>query len=309
MKRLLLSLLFIATGVMAQSMPGPNPPPGSNDIYIDQVGNGANINITQDGSGNWVGGMPWNGNGSRGWNYGYYGDQNKAQISGAQTVNIQQIGSGGEAHLDLQGGANTVNINQYGGGYKNTQVTVNGGGNTVNTTVNAGYSNNFINVQGNNNSVTANQGSSTIGLDTIGTTINVNGTGNTASINLNQAGGGFISQGNKNDGLNGYINYQGFSNASDFAPGSTCVGCTVTQSNGSSAIWQEGISQTVTIADTGLNNGYTIAQSGNTNTATLAFSGNDNTVKIEQSNRGAINITNITSSGNSGTYNIIQRGH
>jgi len=46
MKRLLLSLLFIATGVMAQSMPGPNPPPGSNDIYIDQVGNGANINGT-----------------------------------------------------------------------------------------------------------------------------------------------------------------------------------------------------------------------------------------------------------------------
>jgi hypothetical protein len=47
MKRLLLSLLFVATGAMAQLMPGANPPPGSNDVYIDQVGNGANINITQ----------------------------------------------------------------------------------------------------------------------------------------------------------------------------------------------------------------------------------------------------------------------
>lgn len=309
MKIFLLSLLLVATGVLAQGNPGPNPPPGSNVVYIEQVGNNANINVTQDGSNNWVGGMPWDGHGSRGWNYGYFGDQNKAQISGPQTVNIQQIGSGGEAHLDLQGGANTVGINQYGGGYKNTQVTVNGGGNTVNTTVNAGYSNNFINIQGDNNSVTANQGSSTIGLDTIGTDIRVNGTGNSASIDLNQAGGGFISQGNKNDGLNGYVNYQGFGNAGDFAPGTTCVGCTVTQSNGSSAIWQAGIDQSATIADTGLNNSYRIGQSGNTNTATLAFSGNDNTVKIEQSNYGAANITNIVSSGSGGSINIIQRGH
>jgi hypothetical protein len=309
MKIFLLSLLLVATGVLAQGNPGPNPPPGSNVVYIEQVGNNANINVTQDGSNNWVGGMPWEGHGSRGWNYGYFGDQNKAQISGPQTVNIQQIGSGGEAHLDLQGGANTVGINQYGGGYKNTQVTVNGTANTVSTTVNAGYSNNFINVQGNSNSVRVDQGSSTVGLGTIGTDVRVNGTGNSASIILNQGGGGYISQGNKNDGLNGYVNYQSFGNASDFAPGSTCVGCSVTQINGGSAIWQAGIDQSTTITDTGLGNSYTVAQSGNANTATLAFSGNDNNVKIEQSNRGAANITNIVSSGSGGSINIIQRGH
>jgi len=186
--------LFAILALTAMSMSGYA---ADNSIYIDQSGDNSTINITQDGAGNTVRGLPGIGTSS----------QTPAKIWGDNnTVTIDQIGSGNMLRFGIDtttGGNGTPSI-RYSVTGNNADATIksmNPGstndspiidvqqvGNFAFLNINqtgAGQNNSITALQsgGNNNSLTVNQSSDT------NATVSVNqtgGGGNTTTINQSQ---------------------------------------------------------------------------------------------------------------------------
>ena len=195
---------------VAAVMPGM----GSNSIYIQQSGNGDNINITQIGAGNKIDGATANSNGP--------GFTTAAPVSGGgNTITIRQRSNNNLIDLAAIGGNNTLNLNQgtdssgnstgldQGGHYQFDYV--NGTGNNItvvqeNTALGAGQFSSlavvgnlntvgitqtgnaqkqlFASVSGNSNTITTTQsGTSPAYLN-----INASGNGNSATVTQTNTG-------------------------------------------------------------------------------------------------------------------------
>ena len=140
----IVALLMISFGAVSFA--------ADNSIYIDQTGDNATINITQDGAGNVVRGIQGAGS-SNTTPSKIYGDNNQ--------VTVNQVGSGNTLSLGV--------------------VTTTGSG-MIDPTVN--YS-----VTGNNATAIINSNNTGSGVSE-SNSITVNQTGNTANLNLNMLGSG-----------------------------------------------------------------------------------------------------------------------
>ena len=96
----------MAIAVVAVAILTPARAANLNSVYIDQVGSGSTISITQNGSGNEAGNsttaMTMNG--------------------GAQQINIDQVGSNNTHAVNVQGGGAVVNSTATG---SNNSTTIN----------------------------------------------------------------------------------------------------------------------------------------------------------------------------------------
>jgi hypothetical protein len=192
-KSLIMAMLFTAFTAVASF---------ANEIYVEQVGDGATVTITQQGTGNSLG-----------------DNVNSAYIGGNATqVTVDQIGSGNSLALVVNGAAATVTVTTNGdnniqniqcgtttsagcSGSTITQV-VTGDDNTVSQLLGAGANHtSTINVTGDSNtvthtstntgtsfaSITVDGSSNTVGVTQSGitaksVTVSTTGTGNTISI-------------------------------------------------------------------------------------------------------------------------------
>lgn len=195
LKRLVLSvsILFLTTVAYAQ-----------NQVYIDQVGNGSQIDVNQQGDGNTLG-----------------NSTNKTVLYGdTQQITIQQIGAGNTSNINIQGAgarltSNVIGDNNIvdvacgatgGAGAACTDsiisASVTGSGNNFNVTGGAKSTFGVTAIGGSNtvtiNSNTTNMNGATASIQTLG------GDGN--HITLSQSGPGGIN------GFNTTVNLTGSSN-------------------------------------------------------------------------------------------------
>lgn len=159
---------------------------GSNNVYIDQIGDGSSITVNQTGSGNTAGNstqsMTFNGN-NQTVSIAQIGDLN------THTVNIQ--GAGANITSTVTGSLNAVTISCGSGGAgpsgscTDTSVTANatGDSNTLGATVGAKTSAS-IDVNGSHNTATIE--SSTTNM--LGSSATITSTGDSNTIDISQSG-------------------------------------------------------------------------------------------------------------------------
>lgn len=164
-----------------------------NSIYIDQAGDNATINISQDGAGNRVRGIQGTGT----------GNTTPAVINGdGMQIDITQVGAGNVLNMGIQSttaaaaSPTSVNYSVTGGNNTGTiNLNANGQGTNASTTLDitqtGGNNTTNINVLGSKNTLTAVQsgGSATLNstVDASETTQTINtsgGTGNSVTTNL-----------------------------------------------------------------------------------------------------------------------------
>ena len=164
-----------------------------NSIYIDQAGDGATINVTQDGAGNRVRGIQGVGT----------GNTTPAKINGDNVqVDISQVGANNTLNLgivtDTANGSSPTSVNYSVTGGNNTgTINLNNSGTGTNSssaidiTQTGGSSTTNVSMLGSNNSLTANQSGgsaqliSTVDASNTTQTINTSGgTDNRVTTNL-----------------------------------------------------------------------------------------------------------------------------
>lgn len=155
----------------------------ANDVYVEQVGSGSTINITQEGSGNEVGNSTTD---------VYIG-------SGSNVVTIDQVGDNNSLAMVVNGSSADVTVNTTGSGNIQTidcgttssagcsastiTQTVTGDDNTITQALGAGANHTSnITVTGDTNTVTHTSTS------TSGATMNATITGDTNTVSVTQAG-------------------------------------------------------------------------------------------------------------------------
>lgn len=168
--------MFLSFFVMVQSTWA-----ASNNVYVDQIGDGSNINLTQTGQGNNIGDSSTHA--------GFTGNNNQ--------VTVEQIGNQNTAALTVNGAGNTISSTTTGN--NNTASiqanmtggtitdTVNGNGNVVNHTVD-GTGVSTVSVNSDNNTVNiTNTSTSAMGAESL---VNISGGGgNTVGIVQDGAAG------------------------------------------------------------------------------------------------------------------------
>ena len=150
-----------------------------NNLYVNQVGSGSTVSVTQQGNGNNIGGT-----GTGGPSTG-----NAAVLSGgAQTVTINQIGNDNSLQVnltDVTSGTGTLAYRSSGS--NNTGIvdsTSTGAGNFI-SSINYGSSNaTNTNIQGNNNVVSNRIGTSTASSNSNTLNNSVNGDNNVATTTV-----------------------------------------------------------------------------------------------------------------------------
>jgi hypothetical protein len=177
----------------------------ANEVYVEQVGSGSTINITQDGTDNRIGdvGTPaYIGSGTNTVTIDQIGSTNVLDmvVNGAgtdvivtttgndntQTINCgttQSAGcSGSYIKQDVTGDSNTVTQNLGSGANHTSEITVTGDSNAVTHTSTAtGITSANITVSGNTNTVAVTQSG------TLNKSVTVNSTGNSNNINITQS--------------------------------------------------------------------------------------------------------------------------
>lgn len=152
----------------------------SNNILIDQIGDGSTISLTQTGQGNNIGDTTNHAN--------FHGDNN--------TVTVEQIGNGNLAAISVTGNDNTLS-HSFTGSYNQLSLlcpscssitmtdTVQGDSNIITRNFNTAGGSSTINIQSDNNDVTINnQTTATAGAES---TVNISG-GNGNSVRIRQDG-------------------------------------------------------------------------------------------------------------------------
>ena len=177
----------------------------ANEVYMEQVGDGSTIAITQDGSSNRIGtalAPVYIGSGSNSVTIDQIGGGNELDliVNGAATDvvlsavgdnNVQTVNcgtavsascSGSYIKQDITGDNNTITQNLGGGANHTSEITVVGSTNTItHTSTNTGTTSANISVSGDTN---------TIGVTQSGTTaksVTVNSTGNNNNISITQS--------------------------------------------------------------------------------------------------------------------------
>ena len=177
----------------------------ANEVYVEQVGSGSTINITQDGTDNRIGdvGTPaYIGSGTNTVTIDQIGSTNVLDmvVNGAgtdvivtttgnnntQTINCgttQSAGcSGSYIKQDVTGDSNTVTQDLGSGANHTSEITVTGDSNAVTHTSTAtGITSANITVSGNTNTVAVTQSG------TLNKSVTVNSTGNSNNINITQS--------------------------------------------------------------------------------------------------------------------------
>jgi hypothetical protein len=177
----------------------------ANEVYVEQVGSGSTINITQDGSDNRIGdvGTPaYIGSGTNTVTIDQIGSTNVLDmvVNGAgtdvivtttgsdntQTINCgttQSAGcSGSYIKQDVTGDSNTVTQNLGSGANHTSEITITGDTNTVTHTSTAtGTTSANITVSGNTNTVAVTQS----GM--LNKSVTVTSTGNSNTVNITQS--------------------------------------------------------------------------------------------------------------------------
>ena len=177
----------------------------ANEVYVEQVGSGSTINITQDGTDNRIGdvGTPaYIGSGTNTVTIDQIGSTNVLDmvVNGAgtdvivtttgndnrQTINCgttQSAGcSGSYIKQDVTGDSNTVTQNLGSGANHTSEITVTGDSNAVTHTSTAtGITSANITVSGNTNTVAVTQSG------TLNKSVTVTSTGNSNNINITQS--------------------------------------------------------------------------------------------------------------------------
>ena len=177
----------------------------ANEVYVEQVGSGSTINITQDGTDNRIGdvGTPaYIGSGTNTVTIDQIGSTNVLDmvvngagtdvivtttgIDNTQTINCgttQSAGcSGSYIKQDVTGDSNTVTQNLGSGANHTSEITVTGDSNAVTHTSTAtGITSANITVSGNTNTVAVTQSG------TLNKSVTVNSTGNSNNINITQS--------------------------------------------------------------------------------------------------------------------------
>ena len=177
----------------------------ANEVYVEQVGSGSTINITQDGTDNRIGdvGTPaYIGSGTNTVTIDQIGSTNVLDmvVNGAGTDvvvsttgdnNIQTINCGTTQSAgcrgsyikqDVTGDSNTVTQNLGSGANHTSEITVTGDSNAVTHTSTAtGITSANITVSGNTNTVAVTQSG------TLNKSVTVNSTGNSNNINITQS--------------------------------------------------------------------------------------------------------------------------
>lgn len=155
----------------------------ANDIYIEQVGDGSTVTITQDGTGNRI------------------GDSNNPTFigGGSNTVTIDQVGSNNQLDMVVNGASADVTVNTVGSGnIQNINCgttssascsgsvitqTVTGDDNTITQNLGGGANHTSnISVTGDTNTVTHTS------TNTATTSANITVSGNTNTIGVTQSG-------------------------------------------------------------------------------------------------------------------------
>ena len=236
-----------------------------NSIYIDQAGDNSTINVTQDGAGNVVRGLPGVGTSST----------TPAKIAGDNNqVAITQTGSGNTLKLGMQTTTGTGNPTvSYSVTGNNAQAIIdtNGAGsgvsasNVIDITQIGNAGNVNVNVLGQQNTLTALQS----GGNNNNLTATINGDNNISTISNTQGGGNATTINQQVDN----------SIATVITTGATNV--TNIDQQGSSA------GHTAIVNINGSGNTTAITQSGTagSNIANYAGVGSGNTVNITQTNR------------------------
>lgn len=236
-----------------------------NSIYIDQAGDNSTINVTQDGAGNVVRGLPGVGTSST-TPAKIAGDNNQVAITqtgsgntlklgmqtttgtGNPTVNYSVTGNNAQAIIDTNGAGTGTSASNY------IDITQVGNAGVVNVAM-LGQQNTLTALQsgGNNNNLTA----------------TINGDNNTATVSNTQGGGNATT-----------INQQGDNHTATV---------TTTGATNVTNIDQQGASagHTAVVSINGSGNTTAITQSGTagSNIANYTGVGSGNTVNIIQTNR------------------------
>jgi len=151
----------------------------SNSIYVDQIGDGANISITQTGSGNQIGTSTtrssFNGNNNL---------INVQQIGNQNIQNMNVIGDGATITTTVTGNSNQIDLNCPNCNSANITKTITGNGNQVSMT-NDGLTNTNLTIESDNNTVTMTNNTSAV--SGVNNTINISG-GNGNQVTLDQTG-------------------------------------------------------------------------------------------------------------------------
>ena len=171
-------MAFLSFFVMVQNVNA-----AGNSVYVDQIGDGTNISITQTGSGNQIG-----------------SSNNRSTFNGNNnTITIQQIGNsnvtnknvngdGATITTNITGNSNTTEVNcgANGGscGASNITKNITGDGNTVNV-ITDNLTNTAITINSDNNTVNlTNTSTAVAGTNN---TIDISG-GNGNQVDITQAG-------------------------------------------------------------------------------------------------------------------------
>ena len=256
---------------------------GDNSIYIQQAGDNATVNMTQDGAGNIIQGVPSVGSGST----------NPALINGNNnTVNVTQTGTGDTLSLGVQTSvANGIS-----------------GGNIFNYSVTGNNSNAYIDSNANglgvsaSNSITATQTGNNSYFNA-----NVLGTANV--LNVTTAGGSYNSVtatqngNNNNDTINVSGGGNNTINIEQGIGGSALGGLQSAQFsyNGTVNLTVSGASNTVDIGQTG--------STGFTDTATISLTGSGNSVNILQNAAIGNTTISLTSVGSNNSFTLHTNAH
>lgn len=168
--------MFLSFFVMVQSTWA-----ASNNVYVDQIGDGSNINLTQTGQGNNIGDSSTH--------TGITGNNNQ--------VTVEQIGNQNTAALTVNGAGNTISSTTTGNN-NTTSIQANMTGGTITDTVNGNT--NVVNhtVDG--------TGVSTVSVNSDNNTVNITNTSTSAmgaESLVNISGGGGNTVGIVQDGAAG----------------------------------------------------------------------------------------------------------
>lgn len=236
-----------------------------NSIYIDQTGDNATINISQDGAGNRVRGIQGVGT----------GNTTPAVINGdGMQIDVTQVGAGNTLNLGIQsttaaGSAPTsVSYNVSGGGNTGTiNLNANNQGinasSTIDITQTNGNNITNVNVLGSNNTLTANQSGGSASLIS---TVNANNT--TQTINTSGGTDNRVTTNLTGDKGTVVVDMVGASNHAN-----------ITQDGGSTG------GQYAKLDVTGSNNTYTVNQSGTIDTTVnIKTTGSGNTFGVTTRN-------------------------
>lgn len=151
----------------------------SNSIYMDQIGDGTNISITQTGSGNNIGSSS-----TRGEFNGTNNTVTMTQIGNQNSQNVKIIGDGVTLLSNITGNSNQVDFDCTSCTASNITVDVTGSSNLV-TFTNENLNNTALTIDSDNNTVNlTNNSSSVAGVNNV---INISG-GNGNQLNLDQTG-------------------------------------------------------------------------------------------------------------------------